>query len=532
MKKKKQKEQENDKKTISINIVMSILLVGVLSFVSIGYALYGQVLNIGGTTTLNPQGKIAITDVTLTSSKNVKDGSIPAFTDDSIDFNLTFEKSEGSTEPNYQAIYSITIDNGTFYDYDFNLSNFQPIITNSSGIEVDPSFLNYTLEGISLGDTIPAGESVTFTMILDFTPEEDDTYSVDGNMDTQLEEQPHGSVLGSIPDNVTVDLRESEGNDLAQLTVTVINSYASPRTITFGINDSSHFALVDANGDALGSFTIEGGTTSEYTIYIKRVAGAIFSEDIYTTNITLSYSDVVNSNCGSLSIEVDKEEIQDTTPPEISNLTVTINEATSETTTDQNVGSVTLNWTGTEAESAVKKYYIVVYEGNSTNGTTYETVDNNSQYTIEGLKDTNYSFKVYGENTKDVMPNSSQISSCNDNYCAKTSSERYDWHFNISLSDDSTNIKSISPTAVNRGKNATVTITPESYSGQGCGGQTTTEYYTISQNITVEMNGNNMSSGTGAGQYTFTRSTTGTKTGTLRLYGVTGDITITATASQ
>lgn len=533
MTKKRQIERENDKKTIKINIAMSILLVVVLSFISIGYALYGQVLNTRGTTTLNPQGKIAITNVSLISSKNVKEGSIPAFTDDSVDFNLTFEKAEGSTEENYQAVYSITIDNGTFYGYAFNLANFQPIIKNSSGIEVDSSYLQYTLDGINLGDTIPAGETVTFTLTLDFTPEEDDTYSVDGNMNTQLEEQPHGSVLGSIPENATADLRESENNDLAPVTVTVINSYQSPRTFTLGITDSSHFELVDANGDGLESFTIEGGTTTEYTIYIKRVANAQYSEDTYNTNITLSYADVINSNCGSISIQVDKEEISDTTPPEISNLTVTINDATSETTTETNVGSVTLNWTGTEPESAVKKYYIVVYEGNSATGTTYETTDNNPQYTITGLKDANYSFKVYGENTKDIVPSSSQISSCDDNYCSKTTSTSYIWHFTISLTSDSTNINSISPTAVNRGKNTTVTITPNSYtSGGGTCGNSTTNYYTISQTITVKMGGNEMSSGTGAGQYQFTRSTSGTKTGTLKLYGVTGDITIKATASR
>ena len=534
MKKKRQLERENDKKTIKINIAMSILLVGVLSFISIGYALYGQTLNLRGTTTFNPQGKIAITNVSLVSSKNVKDGSIPAFTDDSVDFNLTFEKAEGSTEEDYQAVYSITIDNGTFYGYDFNLANFQPIIKNSSGIEVDPNYLQYSLDGINLGDTIPAGETVTFTLTLDFTPEEDDTYSVDGNMNTQLEEQPHGSVLGSIPENATANLKESENNNLAPVTVTVINSYQSPRTFTLGITDASHFELVDASGNALNSYTIEGGTTNEYTIYIKRVANAKYSEDTYNTNITLSYADVVNSNCGAISIQVDKEEIQDTTPPEISNLTVTVNDATSETTTDNNVGSVTLNWTGTEPESAVKKYYIVVYEGNSATGTTYETTDNNPQYTITGLKDTNYSFKVYGENTKDVAPSSNQISSCNDSYCAKTASTAYTWHYTISLSSSSSNIKSISPTAVNRGKNTTVTITPDSYTSGGgtCGGTSTTEYYTISNTITVKMGGNNMSSGTGAGQYQFTRSTSGTKTGTLKLYGVTGDIEITATASQ
>lgn len=529
MKKRKVKEKLNDKKTIKINIAMSILLIVVLSFISLGYALYGQTLNMSGTSTLGLQGKIAITDVTLTSSKNVRSGSIPQFTDDSVDFNLVFEKAEGSTETDYQAVYSVTIDNDTFYDYDFNLANFQPTITNSAEDEIDSSYLTFELEGINLGDSIPAGESVTFTLILNFDPPTDDTYTIDGNLDTNNEEQPHGSVIGAIDDNLSIDLRESENHNLEAITVSVINSFQSPRTITFGITDSSHFELVDSSGNALGSYTINAGETKDYTIYVKRVADAAFSQEYFNTNITLSYGNVVNSNCGAVTIRVDEQELVDNTPPQISNLSVTINDATSETTTNANVGSVTLNWTGTEAESAVKKYYVLVYKGTSTTPTVYETTDNNPQYTITGLSDDSYYFKVYGENTQDIKPTDTQISSCNDSYCAKTSSTQYKWHFTISLTNDSTNIDSISPTAVNRGKNATVTLTPATSSQGGCGG--TTSYYTISNNITVKMNGNTMTTGTGAGQYQFLVATSGNKAGTLRLYGITGDVTVKATAS-
>ncbi|MBQ6494742.1 MAG: hypothetical protein IJI49_01925, partial [Bacilli bacterium] len=241
------KKEKNDKKTIKINIAMSMLFIVVLSFISLGYALYGQVLNVSGSSTLGMQGEIAITDVSLISSKNVRAGSVPSYTKDSIDFNLTFEKAEGSTETDYQAVYSITIDNGTFYDYDFNLATFQPVITNSTtGENVDQSRLSYTLGGITLGDPIPKGETVTFTITMDFNPPDDGTYGVEGNMGTELEEQPHGSVLGAIPDNSTADLRESENNNLVPITVTVINSYQSPRTFTLGISDSSHFELVDS----------------------------------------------------------------------------------------------------------------------------------------------------------------------------------------------------------------------------------------------------------------------------------------------
>ncbi len=153
MKKITRKRIENDKKTVKVNIAMSVLFIVVLSFISLGYALYGQTVNITGSSSFGTQGVIAITDVTLTSSKNVRSDSIPEHTADAIDFNLTFEKAQGSTETDYQAVYSISIDNGTFYDYDFSLAAFQPIITNSrTGENVDPSALSYKLEGINLGD--------------------------------------------------------------------------------------------------------------------------------------------------------------------------------------------------------------------------------------------------------------------------------------------------------------------------------------------------------------------------------------------
>ncbi len=527
MRKKLLIKKENDKKVINTNIAMSILLIVVLSFVSVGYALYSQVTNVKGTITLKPQGKIAITDVQLTSSKNVRDDSIPAFADDSVDFNLTFEKVEGSTEDEYQAVYSITIDNGTFYDYDFNLANFQPVITNSSGIEVDPTYLNYTLEGISLGDSIPAMESVTFTLILDFNPLEDDTYSVDGGIETELEEQPHGSLLGSIPDGAQGDLRASLGNDITSVSVTVINSYQSPREFTLSISDTSHFKLVNSNGGNLESITINGGTTETYTINIKRVDGAIFTNDSLTTNISLSYSDVSNINCGNISILVDKVELKDETPPEISDVLVSINDATSDDTTNQNVGSVDVSWTGVDAEAGVKKYYVVAYTvSNNTEKyyDTFETTDTNPKLTITGLADGSYVFKVYGENNDGYKPGDDQINSCNDKYCSKSSVGSFDWHYTVSLTSNSTNIQSISPTEVNRGKNLTATITPSTYSSQ-CGQNS----YTLSNTIEVKMGGTTITSGNTAGHYNYNRSN---NSGTLTVYGVTGDITVYTTASN
>ena len=113
------RSKNNDKTVINANIVMSILLVVVLSFVSVGYAVYSQNLSIAGGSTIMPQGKIAITDVTLVSSSNVPSNVNPTFTDNSIDFDLRFQRQNGQGNT-YRAVYSVTITNDTFYDFDFN----------------------------------------------------------------------------------------------------------------------------------------------------------------------------------------------------------------------------------------------------------------------------------------------------------------------------------------------------------------------------------------------------------------------------
>ena len=62
------------------------------------------------------------------------------------------------THSDYRAVFEVTIDNDTYYDYGFNLANFRPVIQNSQGIPVEEGLTVYLAEdGPQLGDTIPAG---------------------------------------------------------------------------------------------------------------------------------------------------------------------------------------------------------------------------------------------------------------------------------------------------------------------------------------------------------------------------------------
>ncbi len=507
-------KKKNDKTVININVVMSILLVVVLSFISVGYALYNQNLDVNGTVGLTAQGKIAITNVVLKSSINVPSGVNPTWTDNSVNFDLTFEKQPGSTDPNYQAVYTITISNNTFYDFDFNLVGYNPTIYDSNGTPVDPSFLTVSFSGISYGDKILAGDTVTFDVTLDFNPNVDDTYTIDGELNTDLHEEPHGSLLGSIPANSTGDLRESLNHDIVGLTLTVVNSYQSSRSFTINITDTAHFRITDQNGNNLGSLSINGGETNTYNFYIKRVDNAVFASDSFDNGIYISYVDNSYVDCGNVTLLVDEQQIDDTTPPVISNVSVSINNATSNNTSDNTVGSVTVTWDGEDSESGVKKYYVV-----DNNGNTYQTTDSTRTLTITGLADGTYSFKVYGENNHGYKASNQDISSATtaSGYCSSSTSGSYDWHYTVTLSGQY--MKALTNTAVNRGYDYSTTLNAQDNSG--------TYSYSLPNTITVSMGGSSISSGNGAGQYTYSNSS-----GAFTVRSVTGDIAITCNANR
>ena len=503
---------KNDKAFINTNIVMSILLVVVLSFVSLGYAYYSQRLTANGSVTIKPQGKIAITNVVLKSGTNIKDDINPAFTDNSIDFDLVFEKDDVNPSTTYQAVYDVTITNDTFYDFTFNSINYTPTVYNSSNEVVDPSLINVTLTGISAGDKILSEDEVTFTVTFNFNPPDDDTYTVDNDMYTDLQEEPHGRLLGSIPANTTLDLRESLNNNIDSFTLTVVNTYQSSRTFTINSSDSSHFRITNASGNAYGSVTLGGGETQTYTVYVKRVDNAIFGSDSFTNGIYLSFGNN-RVDCGSVTILVDEDIILDETPPVISNVTVTINNATSDNTSQNDVGSVTVSWDGNDPESGVKKYYVVV--GNNT----YETTNNTTSLTITGLQDGSYTFKVYGENNDGYKASSSDINNAttSQGYCSASTNSNYTWHYTVTLTGQY--MQNLTNTDVNRGYNYSTTLRAQANAGNYT--------YTLPNTITVSMGGTTISTGNTAGHYTYTASS-----GALTVYGVTGNIAITANATR
>ncbi len=530
--------KRNDKETVKINIGVSILLAVVLSFISVGYAVYGQRLSVLGNVVFqNNQGVVAITDVTFVSASSYNSSANPAHTDDSVDFNLTFAKEQGTTHSDYRAVFEVTIDNDTYYDYEFNLANFQPVIQNSQHIDVDPSYLTVYLapDGPQLGDSIPAGDSITFQIYMDFAPAVDDTYTVDGEMGTELEEQPHGTILGSIPANSTGDLRESLNKNLATFTVDVINSYQSSRTFTLSLSDPVHFQLVAQDGvTPLGSFTINEGDEQTFTFYVARVANAVYANSSYPLSVNLTYNEGT-VNCGNITLLVDEAQVEDMTPPTISNLAVAIGDASSCDTSANNVGTVNLTWSTTIPDSGIDSFYVTAYNGDTnavidTKNAGKNCTSGTCSYTYTGLSTTTskYYFQVYGVNGDGHGSTSNEISQYGATVNENTN---YYWKYTVSLTGN-TYMTTFNDGKVNRGCTYTGTLNAKT--------DDNSYYYyvaTSSNNVTVTVGGTSIQSTTSdtetKGYFKYTPSSNNNPTSaTIKIYKVDGTVNISVTGTR
>lgn len=77
-------KKENNLKTIIIDILFVLAIV----IMTVGFAAYGQMVHIGGTALIKGNGKVYISNVQ--TGNMVNSTANPEFTDESIDFNLSY----------------------------------------------------------------------------------------------------------------------------------------------------------------------------------------------------------------------------------------------------------------------------------------------------------------------------------------------------------------------------------------------------------------------------------------------------------
>ena len=474
------------------NVIIYILVLLIISFMSIGYAYYGQLLEFSGNVNLKPDGKFRIDNIILTDTSNVISSVTPIITNNTIEFNLSF----GGTENEYYATYTADFINESSYSYTYNSFNFTPIVTASGD---GSGQLSFEVINISDGDVISPGEIITVTLklILDVS-DSNQTYDINAKSDIILNYNEKGSIYTSISP-LSLDL--TGNNELALINLEVMNTYS--KNITFNIKSSnSNFSLVNSDGTDLSGFTISANSVDTYQIYLKKSKNSVFYDSTDNTILILQCGTLGNYNTSKITISVDKSELGDTSIPEIGEISFTIN---------NNEGQADLTWSRLDSGgTSITGYTILLY--NSTNDTLVNTYNTNSdltRYSITGLEEGSYYVKIYGTdqagNNGSEYVNDATTSSI---YCRQSPTVALKWIFNVT--NNLTYLISSGASTASLGSTYTATL---SVSGN----------VSLPTSITVTMNGVPLVNGT---DYTYNSST-----GQISIPNVNGDITITARGS-
>lgn len=474
------------------NVIIYIFVLLIISFMSVGYAYYGQLLEFSGNINLKPDGKFRIDNIILTDTSNVISSVPPIITDNTIEFNLSF----GGTETEYYAIYTADFINESSYSYTYNSFNITPIVTASGD---GSGQLSFEVININDGDVISPGEIITVTLklILDVS-DTNQTYDISAKSDVILNYNEKGSIFTSVSP-LSVDLTGT--NELALINLEVMNTYG--RNITFNIKSSNNnFSLVNSDGTDLGSFTILANAVDNYQIYLKKSDNSVFYDSTDNTILILQCGTLGNYNTSKITVSVDKSELSDTSIPEIGEISFTIN---------NNEGQADLTWSRLDSGgTSITGYTILLY--NSTNDTLVNTYNNNSDltsYSITGLEEGSYYVKIYG--TDQAGNNGSEYvndATTNSIYCRQSPTVALKWIFNVT--NNLTYLTSSGASTASLGSTYTATL---SVSGN----------VSLPTSITVTMNGVTLVNGT---DYTYISST-----GEISIPNVNGDITITARGS-
>lgn len=498
------KKKGAKKKTASIkgDLIVFLCLIFILTGMTIGFAHYSVLLQTQGVTTAKTQGTVHFTELTLLSYSNVDATYQPSFTDTTLDFNLHFAEVD-TTQP-YSATYQITVQNDTFYNQVFDGVNYTPAITDSNGTPVDPSRFSYTIGGLTVGDTIAAGSSVTFTVTMTLNASSGN-YEVDGEATVETETDTEtGSLMATLTGTTTGDLT---GNNVrAPFTLSVMNTHNTAQTFSLLIANTSHYKLVDSAGNNLSSFTIAANATNTYTFYVERLNGAIFTTTSESTLISLLSTSNERANVGVVTLLVDETQYQDTTAPTISNVTITMTRSVE--------GQAVVTWSGTD-DVAPTGYTVELFNSSTGAriGNPRNTVGDETSMTITGLGTGTYYAKVYGVDAEENTATSDEITNqCTTaaGHCSRSSDVPMQWRFNVT--NNLTNLSSNGATTalIDSTYTATLSVTGINLNRR------------LPSSITVIMGGTTLAQGSG---YTYNSSS-----GAINIPNVSGDITIRAEA--
>ena len=484
------------------NLIIIICFILALASMTIGFASYNKVLNIAGTAIVKPDGTFYIDSVTLTSGQHAT--ANPVITNGSnVDFNLSFT-TVSDQSATYGAVFTIVIKNDSSYDYTYNVPSYTP--TASNEIKDYSSYIAYEVSGITSGEKINARSQKTFTVTFTFTnPKiETDTYIIDGDFAPTFDETTVERILASTDNTATGDL--TGNNTLAQFSVEVISTFDTQKTFTIYAEGNK---FVTRNLDNTGSpqYTISAHNPGQtYNFYIAKAQNAEYSVSTQRVKLYIQTQDgdIINLDRVTVLVDVNSTGTVDNDPPIISNVTVT------QLTTS---GSARLNWSGSDS-SNVSDYVIIPYK----NGVAQQAIHTNSDtenYTFTNIEvDTPYEFVVYGVDTHGNYPNSNTISGATtaSGYASKSASVSYKWVYNVTF---------IQNTGVTYSNNASTANWGQSYTCTIRSSNTRNYNHPTRGEISITMN-----------NQPYTNFGFNSNTGVVTINPVTGDIQISATATQ
>ncbi len=490
------------KKFMKYNIIGLAAFLAV-TFMSVGFALYHQKLGLNGDITLKKQGKLEIVSANIVSSEST---NLEEYVDPTIDgMNISF-KLKGSSQ-NFTATYLIEIKNDTYVDYTFNDFPFNASLDTSDTVTLTTLITDSsTGEELHPGSVISSGESKIYKVL--FTVEtQEASVEVNINGTGTFSTENTGNVIASI----TPKTGDLQNNKAACFTLSVANTYAYKRIFSL-TSSNDNILLVDSSGNTYGSQSIGANSTEEYSVCTKASESSSFLSDEAKTTITLKSAGISNINVGELTLSVDKDIIaSDKEIPTVGNVTIVIPE---EGTV---VGQANVSWNRIDSGgSSITNYYIILYNSDTGESTTYETGSSVTSYTLTNLSAGNYYAKVYGVDEAGNIGSSYCDSATTSNgYCSLSNTTALKWQYTITY--NLTNLKHDNSTSTT----ATATIY-QSYSTTLAVSASST-WYSLPSSVEISMGGTTLSSGT---DYTYDSSS-----GAITINKITGDVTITASAS-
>ena len=485
------------------NIIL-ILFCTLVTLMTVGYALYGETLNLNGDVTLQRVGRIEITSASIVRSEcnNLTSYNEPTYDGMHIEFRIN------SRSTSFSATYLITVTNNSNIAYTYTGFPVNAAIEGYDYVPNVTSTVTYADSGEELqtGEVIDSGESITIKLKLDFSLDQggrDFTVVVNGTISASQDNS--GSLIPSITP-LTGDLRGE--NTLAEFDLSVINTFRYNRTFSLS-SSNENIIIVNSSGSPMNNFSISANSTQNYKVYLKVKEGSIFLTDQTQTNIILSSNGVDDIDVGEIILDVDKDvNATDHDKPEIGNVLIKISE------NNPVDGEATISWSRIDTGgSPIINYHIQLY--NADNGNLVGSYDTNNavtSYTVSGLNQGNYYAIVYGEDEAGNSGENDVDSATTSNGPASKSENTFlQWMFNVTFELDRLSSSGASTTLIYNSYETTLSLT--SYFGTALPGS-----------ITVTMGGQTLVAGT---DYTYDSSS-----GRIVINRVTGDIHIVASAES